>query len=636
MSTASLIGQWSTAATPPPRLTVSEWADAHRRLPETSAARGAPWRTSFTPYLRGIMDSVNEPGVRRMALMKCAQSGGSESLHNIIGYFMQHDPCPMLLVHPSKEVAQEWSKERLDDMLRSSPALNAIVIDRPEGSARGRRAESTLTLKLFPNGYLALGGANTPNTFARRTVRLAMGDDVDRFPAVVGDEGDPAELLENRTITFWNGLTLFVSTPTLVGGRIDTLYKRSDQRRFTVRCPHCGRQDWITWSSADHFRVVYDADLPETARLACPSPDHGGCDARMTEQERRRMVATGAWRPTAIAKEPGLVGFHLPAMISTLGTINLSYLVAKWLAAREKGPESLKVFINTMLGEGWEERGARVDFQRLYDRREPYGDGVEVPAPAVVLTAGVDVQEDRFELQVQAWGLAGERWLVDWRVIPGRPNATDYDAPTWAALLEALQRRYVHASGAQLPIHAACIDSGFATERVYDFVLAHQARKIFATKGFAGKSGGPIVGKPSNRTYGRRARPVRLYPINVDDAKAQVMNSLALAAPGAGYTHFPLDLETCDEEYFAQLCAEHREVRHNRGGIATHTVWVVDRERNEALDTAVLCLAAFRLLNPNVRQMLDALPGAAGRPLDGPPTPPAKPGRRVGRSGYLG
>jgi phage terminase large subunit GpA-like protein len=610
-----------------------------RRLPESSNTRGGSWRNAATPYLVGIMDAVHELGVKTLVLAKAAQVGGSEALHNILGYFIEYDPCPILFVQPTAMVAEEWSKDRLSDMIRSTPALRAVVRDKrqPRGS---HESESTLALKIFPGGYLALGGANTPNTFARRAVRLAIGDDVDRFPAVVGDEGDPADLLRNRTRTFHDALVLFVSTPTLKGGRIDTLYERSDQRRYVVPCPVCGRFDWITWNDPRHFRIVFEERDPDTARLACPDRDAGGCGAKLTEPDRRAMVAVGEWRPTATTKEAGLVGFHLPAMVSMLGDVTLRSMVEQWLSARARGKESLRVFINTTLAEGWEDRGPRMNAQGLLARRESYGEDVEVPAAAVALTCGVDVQEDRFELQVLAWGLGSERWVVDWRHVPGKANQPEAKD----ALLEALTRRYAHASGHQLPIHATCIDSGYATDEVYDFVLAHQARRIFATKGYAGKSGEPIVGKPSEKRYGRKPRPVRLYPINVDDAKAEVMNALSLVAPGPGYIHFP---PLVDDEYFAQLCAEHSETVNNRAGVATHTVWVQDRERNEALDTAVLALAAFRLLNPNIRQMAETLaatpaPGStaqrvavsAARPATQNQQPPTRP--RVGRSAYLG
>lgn len=636
---------WAIAATPPPKLTVSQWADATRLLPETSGARGARWRTDAAPYLRGIMDAVHEPGVQKIAVMKCHQVGVSESLHNIVGYFIEHDPCPMLFVHPTAHVADEWSKERLADMVRSTPALAAVVREKRTPRSRGAEDGSTLALKMFPGGFLALGGANTPNTFARRSVRLAIGDDVDRFPAVVGEEGDPADLLHNRTTSFYDGRSIYVSTPTIKGGRIDALYARSDQRRYFLTCPDCGRDDWVTWSDAAHFHVGFDDRDPETARLECASPDHGGCGVHLSEPERRHMVLAAGqrddtgWRATAVARDRGVVGFHLPAMISTLGSVTLQTIVERWLSARERGKESLRVFVNTALAEGWEERGTRMDPHALLGRREDYGEGVEVPAPAVVLTAGVDVQSDRFELSVFGWGPAGERWLVDTRVVPGDPKRVE----TRASLLEALTRRYAHASGHQLPISATCVDTGFATEEIYDFVLAYQARRIYATKGIAGRSGEPIVGKPSEKRYGKNPRPVRLYPLNVDDAKADVLNSLTLAAPGPGYLHLPLGLDTVHEEYVAQLCAEHRETRYNRGGVATHFVWVLDRERNEALDCCVMALAAFRLLNPNVRQMTETLAATpvVTSPLGAPPSPPtpgpaAPPPRRVIRSRYLG
>ena len=625
--------EWAAAFAPLPALSVSEWADRERMLPETSAARGGRWRTSTAPYLAGIMDAIREPGIRKLALMKCHQSGGSEAINNILGYSIAHQPAPMLLVHPTAAVAEAFSKERLSDMVRTTPALRSVVQDKRMPSADGR-PESTLALKMFPGGFLALGGANTPNTFARWSARIAIGDDVDRFPPVVGEEGDPADLLVNRVTTFHDGLAIFVSTPTLKGGRIDTLFQSSDRRRYFVKCPRCGRADFISWNDKAHMRVRFDGDSPDSARIECPTTEHGGCGRRIIEGERQALVAGGVWRATSTALEPGLVGFHVPAMLSPW--VSLPELVGKFLTARARGRESLRVFINTSLGEGWEDKGIRVEPHTLLARRESYGD-VDVPAAASCLTAGVDVQLDRFELQVVAWGPAYEKWVVDWRTIPGDPKR----AETRAALLDALSARYRHASGHMLPIHAACVDSGYATDEVYDFVLANQHRRIYATKGWAGRSGETLVGKPSEKTYGRRARPVRLFPINVDDAKAEVMASVALAIPGPGYTHFP---EKVDEEYFAQLCGEHREPRSNKSGVTTHMVWVQDRERNEALDTAVLALAAFRLLNPNLRHMADLLattpPGSTGEPSGGSsggsPSGGSEPGRRAGRSGYLG
>jgi phage terminase large subunit GpA-like protein len=363
-----LIGDVAPSLAPPPELTVSQWADANRFLPETSGARGARWMTDAVPYLRGVMDAVHEPGVKTIALKKAAQIGGSEAIHNILGYHIEYDPCPILMVHPSDSVAEEWSKERLADMIRTTPALDAVIRGRST-SHDDHKGESTLALKLFPGGFLALGGANTPNTFARRAARIAAGDDVDRWPAVVGEEGDPADLLTKRTTTFHDGIVLMVSTPTLKNGRIDTMFQRGDQRQYHLRCPRCGRQDWVTWSDAKHFHVAFEERDPDTARLACSSEQYGGCGARLDEVARRRMVAEGEWYPTADAQELGLVSFHLPAMVTTLGQASLVTWVSDWLAAIQKGKESTRVFINTTLAEGWEDRTAKMDPQSLFTRR---------------------------------------------------------------------------------------------------------------------------------------------------------------------------------------------------------------------------------------------------------------------------
>lgn len=665
---------------PPPKLTVSEWADANRMLPETSAARGARWRTSTAPYLAGLMNIVHEPGIRTFGLMKCAQSGGSEALNNILGYHMEHDPCPMLLVHPTAASAQAYSKERLADMIRSTPALRSSVQTSRVLGEDGR-PESTLDLKMFPGGFLALGGANTPNTFARWSVRLAIGDDCDRFPAVVGDEGDPGQLLAKRTTTFHDRLVIFVSTPTLKGGRIDALWERSDKRRWHVRCPRCGRLDYLTWSDEDHFRVVFTDRDPNTARIECPDESRGGCGWMIFEPQRMALVASGEWLPTAEPQEIGLAVGHVPGMLSPW--VTLHELVAAFLTARAAGRETFKVFVNTLLGEPWDDRTSRMESSALMVRVEDYGtltDGtpIEVPEPAAALTAGVDVQASEFLLSVYGWGPVGERWLVDRRSVPGDPRKGE----TQAALLEALSRRYQHASGVPLPIHATCIDSGYAADEVYTFVLRHQARRIYATKGDAGKIGQPLIWQVSPPMHGQTTktrtaaakskklvRPVALYHVNADDGKAQIMASLALAAPGPNFIHFPAGVDSVDSEYFAQLCAEHKETRYNKGGVAVSSVWVQDREANHALDEAVLALVAFRILRPNLADMAARI--AAARPAEAapaptpaealvetlraaaeavsnhpappPPAPAARPvpasrpaGRRVFRSSYLG
>lgn len=631
VSAESLIPEWLAAFAPPPDLTVSQWAEAHRVLPDTSAEPGR-WRNARAPYLVGIMDALNDHATELVVLMKGAQLGGSEALLNALGYFIEHDPSPGLLVQPTITMAEAFSKDRLAPMIRSTPALADVVQD-----GRGSEEESTIVHKVFPGGYLALAGANSPASLAQRPVRLLFADDVDRFPLVVGEEGDPLELAIRRTATFANRKIFIVSTPTLRGGRIDGWFGRGDQRRYTMSCPRCGRRDYLTWNQPTHLRVTFDDRDPSTAALVCPAPDHGGCGGRIEDHERAGMLASGTWVPTAPASEPGLVSFAIWEGYSPW--VLLRELVAKFLSANARGRENLRVFINTSLGEPWEDQVQRIEPQGLLARREDYGAGIEAPAAVACLTAGVDTQDDRFEVLVLGWGLGEECWVVDWRQVVGDPRR----AETKAALLEALTRRYAHALGVLLPVHATCLDSGgHRTDDVYDFVLAHQHLRCYATIGRSGLSGRPLVGPPSPKRYGRTPRPVPLYTVNVDDGKSAVTSSLGLAAPGPGYVHLPAGVETIDESFVAQLTAEQLVTRHKAG--VAYQVWVQIRAENHALDAAVLARAALRLLRPNLRQMAEGIRVHVTReqaraaepspPAPAPPEPTAS-ARRV-PSRYLG
>lgn len=578
--TTSPIAEWFAPCDIAPPGTVADWADRYRVLPESSAARGARWRTSTAPYLRGVMDALLEPGARKVAVMAGAQVGKTETVLNMIGYAIASSPSPMLLVTPTFADAERLSKGRLADMIRSTPALATVVTDR-RLPTKDRRAESTVLLKQFAGGFLALGGSNTPNTFAGLSVRLAIGDDVDRWP-MLDDEGDPVGLLVNRVRTFRDGRAVFVSTPTLRGGRIDSLFERSDRRRYHVTCPHCGHLDWIAWSDAQHFRVTWDERDASTARLECPA-----CGAQLRESARAALIAGGAWRATATPTEPGLIGFHIPSMLSPW--VPLPDLVAEFLTARAGGRESLRVFVNTLLGEGWEDRDSpRIEPHALLGRREAYD--ADVPSTAVVLTAGVDVQADRLEVQVLGWGAHLERWVIDWTVVPGDPRRRE----TWDLLRDVLTGTYPHTSGHHLPIHATCIDSGFLADEVYAFVLAHQHRRVFATKGESHATREPLVMRVSERTRDRQhARPVRLYRLNVDAGKAELAAALALPPGGPGTVHFHAGL---GESYFVQLTSEHRERYYVRG--VAHERWVkAEHARNEAFDTAILARAAFDIVS---------------------------------------
>lgn len=572
MSVGHLIATVMPAFAPPPDLTVSQWAERHRRLPASSPSRGARWSNASNPALTEIMDAAADPDVRRLVVMGASQTGKSESLHNIIGYAIEHDPSTVLLLMPSFDDCKRRARGALADMIRTTPALRAVVRGRraPRG---GHEAESTLLEKVYPGGSLILAGSGTANSFQGISARRAIGDEFERFAIL--DEGAPDVLLSNRTSAYYDGLLLLMSSPLLVDGPIDAAYKTTDQRRYHLACETCGLVEYATWSDPARFRVTFTDKDPETARLECP-----GCGAGHDEVARRRMVAAGRWQPTAEPVEPGARGYHLPALVSCLGDVTLPRLTQKWLSARASGPAALMSFINTSLAEPWEDRGARTEPHALAARREDYGEGIDCPAGVVCLTAGVDVQINRYEVAVYGWGLGGEAWVIDAHVVPGDPTQPDVQA----ALLTALDETYRHASGVALSVLVTCIDSGYLPEKVAYALAARRPRRIVAIKGIGGRFGDSSVLK-----FDLHKPPTTL---NVDSLKLETMLGLEMAAPGPGYLH--LSRRVCDEEFLAQLCAEHRETKR-RSGVAVMT-WVEDRARNEALDTAVYARGALKVL----------------------------------------
>jgi phage terminase large subunit GpA-like protein len=600
---------------PPPALTVSEWADAERRLPIGASAEPGPWRTDREPYQRGLMDAVHE-GAETIVIQKSAQVGATEVLLNAIGYHIAHDPSPILLVEPTESLAKRLSKHRLGPMLRDTPALRARVAD-----PRGRRSTSTLLLKAFPGGFLALVGANSPTPLASDPIRLLLADEIDKYPPYVGDEGDPLALAMKRTTTFWNRLHVLTSTPTVKGlSRIESWFSLSDQRRYFVPCPRCGEAFVLEWR---HVRWEGGAGGdPETAHFVCPA-----CGGRILDHERPGMIARGAWRATAPFR--GVIGFHLWEAYSSRA--RLARIVRNFLVAKSRGVEALREWVNQTLGETWEEAGEQARPEVLVLRREAYSRD-RLPAGVVCLTAGVDVQDDRLEVSVWGWGLGEESWVIEHRVLPGDPARPE----PWQLLDEVLQAPYPHAGGARLPIHATCVDTaGHRSSYAYDYVLKRQHLRVFATIGRDGDR--PIVSAPSEKRFGRDPRPVRLYTIGVDMAKALLASRLQLTAIGPGFVHLP---KTVDEEFIAQLTAEKLVTRYAHGVPVRQ--WIQTRPRNEALDCANLALAALRLLNPRLAAMAEILaatppaPPAARPDAPGPAaTPAAPPQRRMVPSPYL-
>lgn len=568
---------------PPPVLTVSEWADRYRVVPSYSAEPGQ-WVTDKTPYLREIMDAFTDPTVNKVVFMKCARIGATEAGLNIIGYYIEQDPSPICIVQPTVDDAKDFSKEQLTPSIEDSDALRARV-----SQAASRESGNTIQAKLFPGGALYLVGANSPRGFRRRTARVIVLEEVDGYPPSAGTEGDQVKLAERRATTFQHRRKIYInSTPTLKGfSRIENEYEQSDQRRYFLACPDCGHEQTLKWA-----QVKWDDGQPATAAYCCE-----GCGVLIPEREKFGMVAKGNWQAT----NPGAStrGYHLNALYSPW--VAWRELVQEWLDA-QGDPGKLQVFINTALGESWEDRGGGLDPENLWkNRREAYA--AEVPEPVRVITAGVDVQHDRIEVIVRGWAKSEESYRIARVILLGDPSS---DA-IWSDLDALLyDRAWQHESGASLRIYAAGVDSGDQTERVLRYCAPRYARRIFAVKGGSLPTAPFLPKRPSKNNKHR----CPLFVLGPNAGKKLVYGRLKIQgesreARAAYKYHFD---EGADREYFDQLTAEKAEKK--RVGGQWVTVYTCDaHKRNEALDCEVYALAAFYLSNVPRERMAERLYG---------------------------
>lgn len=589
-----------TVLSPPPRWSLSQWADERRELgPEESAEPGR-WRTARVPFLREIMDACTDPGVREVVLMKSAQVAFTQGvLNNLVAYHIDQDPAPILVVQPTVEEAEKWSKEKLAPMLRNTPCLAGKVAD-----AKSRDSGNTISAKSFTGGHLGIVGANAPSGLRARVRRILCFDEIDGYPASAGTEGDPITLARRRATTYWNRKVVLGSTPTLKGlSRIEQAFLEGDQRRFHVPCPECGHEQTLKWGA-----LVYKDDHGE--RLAKPVHGCESCGALIPESKKLAMLDRGRW----IAAHPGrpIRSYHINALYSPW--MSWDEIVDEWLAS-QGNPERLKAFVNTILGETWEEQGERVSAHMLYERLEPFPvrDGAPlVPNGAAVLTRSVDVQGYGLETAVWAWGPGEEAWRIDWEVIDGDPG----QEAVWKELDERVMRTYRHESGAELRPLVTFVDSGgHHTAQAYQYARLRFHHKVYAIKGSNEQEGVPLIKGPNKQ----KGAGVLLYMVGSFTGKELLAARLKVKRPGPGYIHLP---ETIAVEHLEQLTAETLVTRYVKGRPVR--AWVKEGgTRNEQTDLYVYALAALHsrgaALIKRLPAMAERLRGAQATPDDAGP-----------------
>lgn len=526
------------------------------------------------------MDAANDPAVREIWCQKSSQVGWTTILENVIGNFMDQDPAPMLLVQPTLEIAEAFSKDRLAPMLRDTPRLAGLVQD-----PKSRDSGNTLLHKKFPGGHITLAGANSESSLSSRPIRIVLFDEVDRFPPSAGSGGDPINLAIVRTTNFWNALVLGGSSPgDEEFSRIQKAVKSGDERRWFVPCPKCKGEQYVKWA-----QIFWDKDeagnhLPETAHYRCEI-----CKKNWTEAERYRALEKGRWRATSKGLS-GIASFYIWAGMSPW--LTLPKMVSKFLEANRGGRETVKVWVNTTLGETSKDYGEKADQHEIESRAEDYPSS-PVPEGVLVVTAGVDTQDNRLELEIVGWGKDQESWSLDYRVLYGDPSGP----ALWRDLTEIFKERFKHPAGHELPISVACIDSGgHHTQTVYEYCRGMYRRRIFAIKGAAGQ-GRPIMAKKPSMNNILKA-PV--FIVGVDAAKDALFSRLKIEKPGPGYCHFP---QRYGPEYFEQLTNEKAMTRYRHGNPVRVYVRI---GRNEPLDCRVYGMAALDSLGVDLNRLHDS------------------------------
>lgn len=587
---------------PPEDITVDQWADKYRRLDGGLTAEAGQWRTDRTPYMREPMRAFTDPKIEEIVIVSPSQVGKSELELNCLNFIIDQDPGTILYVHPSKEDAREFSRLRLEPDLRSTPKLRDRVRDIKQ---IGRTASSTVLMKSFPGGMISMVGSNSASGLSSKPVRYLIGDELDRWAASAGRDGDPWELAKKRQATFYNRKRVAVSTPTVKGAsQIEFLFYRGTMERWKTQCPYCGEFYEIQF---DDIRFLANArklgsrtswDV-KVQGWRCP-----GCGETIDEITAKRQPAK--W----VAENPDAASVNRTRSFWLNGFVSpwCSWAsICKQFCEAKDDPERLQVFKNTTLGEMWELRNKYADEEEMMERAEEYPPDADLPGEAgqtgpLLLTCGVDCQHTYMQYEIVGWGRFGESWGIKTGYIAGSPA----DDETWRQLDSIISRPYRFRNGRGLRIAMTCIDSGDGnyTNDIAMRASLRQHLGVFAIKG-DGKQGKPFINPPTRQAIDQnKAMTYWLYTLGVNAGKSAIMQSVAVTKPGANYMHLPKgDERGYDLKWYLGLLAETEVVR----GTVVRWEKLPGHERNEALDCRNYARAAMKIINPDFDSISDML-----------------------------
>lgn len=621
---AGIVKEFFGSFAPSEDLWLDEWADLYRGLAQESSFEFGRWKTSRFPFGRRIMRCLSpQSRAKEVAWIKGAQVSATEIMINWIMYIADVCPGPVMYIQGTDEAARDFSTQKLFAAINATPKVARTL-----GIEKEAAYVKSALRKGFPGGHLTLGGSRSPDLLRSKSLAFAAIDEEDTFPINIGgvnrSQGSPIEMLKKRLSNFPFSKIFRASTPTIKEtSTIEPAFLAGSQEYYYLPCPFCnpeadsfGSRFVLEWRLIKWSKDAFDIDgQPKEVWCTCPC-----CGERIFEYHKTWMLDHGIWLSSKGSEcgelyEVGDVrypSFHISSFYSPLGFFSWNDAVRDWLQYdKTKDTALLQVIRNQCWGETWSAVGSDISYNLIQSRCEHYiredtGEVVDVPSGGLVLTAGVDVQDDRLEVEVLASGRYDETWSVDYAVLYGPtefigdrqfldPNTGQ---PTvWGLLADYLDRKWIHASGQEMPIECTLVDTGgHMGEQVHAFCRMFEHRRIYPSKGQYGwgKAKGFFT-RPKRRTDRFKTLLFILYP---DELKEFVYNCLSIDTPGPGYCHFP-DTEAYGENYFKGLTIENKRTKMVNG--RTVLYWEnPSGGRNEPLDCRCMALAARHIYGANL------------------------------------